>query len=81
MVCKRPEHFAANDQRIDQRPNFYVYKTERYTFNEMYQRASSLAAELIEKYGISPGDRVAIGMRNYPEWPIAFTAITSIGAS
>ena len=58
---------------------FYVYKTERYTFNEMYQRASSLAAELIEKYGISPGDRVAIGMRNYPEWPIAFTAITSIG--
>ena len=40
---------------------FYVYKTERYTFNEMYQRASSLAAELIEKYGISPGDRVAIG--------------------
>ena len=26
------------------------------------------------------GDRVAIGMRNYPEWIIAFAAITSIGA-
>ena len=26
------------------------------------------------------GDRVAIGMRNYPEWVVSFAAITSIGA-
>jgi long-chain acyl-CoA synthetase len=30
--------------------------------------------------GVRPGDRVAISMRNYPEWILAFTAITSIGA-
>ncbi len=35
---------------------------------------------LVERYGVGPGDRVAIGMRNYPEWVIAFAAITSIGA-
>ena len=28
----------------------------------------------------APGDRVAIAMRNYPEWVVAFAAITSIGA-
>lgn len=26
------------------------------------------------------GDRVAIAMRNYPEWPVAFFAAASIGA-
>ena len=34
----------------------------------------------VSLYGVRPGDRVAIGMRNYPEWVIAFAAITSIGA-
>jgi long-chain acyl-CoA synthetase len=29
---------------------------------------------------VRPGDRVAIAMRNYPEWVVAFAAITSIGA-
>jgi long-chain acyl-CoA synthetase len=29
---------------------------------------------------VRPGDRVAIAMRNYPEWVLSFTAITSVGA-
>ncbi len=33
----------------------------------------------MDHYGIKKGDRVAISMRNYPEWMIAFTAITSVG--
>jgi long-chain acyl-CoA synthetase len=37
-------------------------------------------ALLVDTYG-SPGDRVAIGMRNYPEWVIVLAAITSIGRS
>ena len=40
----------------------------------------AMAALLVDRYGVAPGDRVAIGMRNYPEWVIAFAAITSIGA-
>jgi long-chain acyl-CoA synthetase len=35
---------------------------------------------LVDRYGIQPGDRVAIAMRNYPEWITAFAAITSVGA-
>ena len=31
------------------------------------------------RFGVAPGDRVAIAMRNYPEWIIAFAAITSVG--
>ena len=31
-------------------------------------------------YGVGKGDRVAISMRNFPEWILAFTAVTSIGA-
>jgi long-chain acyl-CoA synthetase len=59
---------------------FYVYGDERYSFNDVYGRASSLASRLISDFGIKPGDRVGIAMRNYPEWPIALTAIISIGA-
>ncbi len=58
----------------------FVYEDERYTFAEMYQRASRLAAALMADYGVVKGDRVAISMRNYPEWVIGFTAATSIGA-
>ncbi|MEO5725067.1 MAG: class I adenylate-forming enzyme family protein [Ilumatobacteraceae bacterium] len=58
---------------------FFVYAGERTTFAEAHVRVRSLAAHLLAA-GIGKGDRVAIGMRNYPEWPIAFWACQSIGA-
>jgi long-chain acyl-CoA synthetase len=59
---------------------FYVYEDERYTFEDMYQRSCRVAHMLVRDYGVARGDRIAISMRNYPEWVIAFQAITSIGA-
>ncbi|MGQ0433200.1 MAG: class I adenylate-forming enzyme family protein [Microthrixaceae bacterium] len=59
---------------------FLVYEDERWTFTEAMTHVDALAALLVDHYGVAPGDRVAIGMRNYPEWVIAFAAITSIGA-
>ncbi len=59
---------------------FLVYEDERLTFTEVMARVDALAAVLVERYGVGRGDRVAIGMRNYPEWIISFAAITSIGA-
>lgn len=59
---------------------FLVYEDERLTFEQAYRQAATLAAALIEEFGVGKGDRVAISMRNFPEWMIAFTAITSIGA-
>ncbi|MEM1433055.1 MAG: AMP-binding protein [Pseudomonadota bacterium] len=59
---------------------FLVYEDERLTFAETQARAAQLANALQEVFAIAPGDRVAISMRNYPEWVIGFMAATSIGA-
>lgn len=59
---------------------FLVYEKERYTYRETYSRASQIGHLLRHTFDIQPGDRVAISMRNYPEWIMSFTAITSIGA-
>ena len=59
---------------------FIVYEDERLTFEDAYQLSCRIANVLIEKYGIEKGDRVAISMRNFPEWVCIFNAVTSIGA-
>jgi long-chain acyl-CoA synthetase len=59
---------------------FIVYETDRLTFAEAWARAGRIGGLLVRDYGVQPGDRVAISMRNYPEWILAFMAVTSIGA-
>jgi long-chain acyl-CoA synthetase len=59
---------------------FIVFEQERITFRESWRRARAVAAGLAQRCGVRPGDRVAIAMRNYPEWMIAFQAITALGA-
>ena len=58
---------------------FLVYENERWSFPKVMQHVDALGALLVDRYGLEKGDRVAIGMRNYPEWIIAFAAITSVG--
>jgi len=58
---------------------FLVYEGERWSFAEVMRHVDALGAALAERYGIKVGDRVAIGMRNLPEWIISFAAILSIG--
>ena len=57
-----------------------VYRQQRLSFSEVVGRVLKLADALSTHYGVEKGDRVAIAMRNCPEWCIAFMAITSIGA-
>lgn len=59
---------------------FLVYEDERLDFATVMSQVDAIASLLVEHYGVRKGDRVAIGMRNYPEWITAFAAITSIGA-
>lgn len=59
---------------------FISYEDERYTFAQAWEHAGRMGHVLVHDCGVSPGDRVAIAMRNYPEWVLAFTAVTSIGA-
>ena len=72
------EIFATARDQGDE--TFLVYEDERWSFAEVITHIDALASLLVERYGIAPGDRVAVGMRNYPEWVISFAAITSIGA-
>ena len=66
-------------QNVSDKP-FIVFEDERLTFADAYRRAARIAHLLVHEYGVVKGDRVAISMRNYPEWIEAFTAATSIGA-
>jgi long-chain acyl-CoA synthetase len=59
---------------------FLVYEDERISFAEVTAQADALGALLVDRYGIGKGDRVAIGMRNYPEWITSYIAVLSIGA-
>src|SRR5665213_2468235 len=59
---------------------FIVYENERWTFDEAWRGAARIAQLLARDYGVGKGDRVGISMRNFPEWVLAFTAITSLGA-
>jgi long-chain acyl-CoA synthetase len=58
---------------------FLVYEDERWSFADTLRQVDALGAALVAR-GVRPGDRVAIAMRNYPEWVVAFAAITSLGA-
>lgn len=59
---------------------FLVYEDERWSFAKTMDQVDALANLLVNTYGIKKGDRVAIAMRNYPEWVVSFAAITSVGA-
>ncbi len=59
---------------------FLVYEDERTSFEEHFRQAATLAHRLIAHYGVTKGDRVAIAMRNFPEWAVAFWAAATTGA-
>lgn len=59
---------------------FLVYENERWSFTTAMNHVDALASLLVNTYGIKKGDRVAIAMRNYPEWAVSFAAIISVGA-
>lgn len=59
---------------------FLVYGDERLSFADAYAAAARIGHLLVHELGVRPGDRVAISMRNYPEWMLAFMAATSVGA-
>jgi len=65
---------AAHGERV-----FTVYEDERVTYAANARAVAALAAHLAG-LGVAKGDRVAVAMRNLPEWPVAFFAAVSLGA-
>lgn len=59
---------------------FLVYEDEQLTFADHYRHAITLAHRLRDDFGVSPGDRVVIAMRNLPEWVVTFWGTMLAGA-
>ena len=57
---------------------YVVYGEERYTFAQAGQIVANLSAWL-QGQGIGSGDRVAIALRNYPEWIFAYWGVIAVG--
>lgn len=58
---------------------FTIHQDERVTYEANF-RATATLANRLRALGVVKGDRVALAMRNMPEWPVAFFAIVSLGA-
>ena len=58
---------------------YFHYDDVTLTYGQAHQQVTAVAAWLAER-GVKKGDRVAVGMRNYPEWALAHWAIQCIGA-
>jgi steroid-24-oyl-CoA synthetase len=58
---------------------FLVYRDERWTYAEHLRLAAGLARRFLDEYGLVKGDRVAVSMRNFPEWAPVFYACQAVG--
>jgi len=57
--------------------DYLVFQDERVSYAEAHRQVRALASWLAAHGGVGPGDRVAISMRNYPEWIISYWAVGS----
>jgi len=81
VYCNAPLNLAQviNDSRRTDEQNFLVYQGQRWSYKTFFEQVDSLASWM-NLQGIVKGDRVAIAMRNRPEWVVAFCAVALIGA-
>ena len=60
--------------------DYLVYGDERITYAEAHRQVASIA-NWLKTRGVVAGDRVAIAMRNYPEWLLIYWACACLGAA
>ena len=65
-------------RRDDDAP-FLIYQDESWSYQRFFQELDALAL-WFHQQGIGQGSRVALALRNRPEWAIAFAALAKIGA-
>ena len=59
---------------------YLVFEDERVSYGAHYKAVAHLARRLREDFGVQKGDRIAVVMRNYPQWAVGFWAALAIGA-
>ncbi len=60
--------------------DYLVYGDERVTYADAHARVAAVASWLTAQ-GVTRGDRVAIAMRNYPEWMLIYWACVCLGVA
>ncbi|KJE76846.1 class I adenylate-forming enzyme family protein [Ferrimicrobium acidiphilum] len=75
-----PVSMAATIDYFDQfsTREYLVFEEQRITYGEAKERILAMV-DAFTRSGLKPGDRVAIAMRNFPEWVFGFFAITASG--
>ena len=59
---------------------YVVYEDEHYSYAQIHEQVRKLAAAFVAQ-GVQPGDRIALAMRNYPEWITGYWAGIAVGAA
>lgn len=59
---------------------YLIYQDERITYAEAHAQVNAIAAWMAAQ-GVKSGDRVAIAMRNYPEWMLIYWACVASGVT
>ncbi len=59
---------------------YLIYEDEQWTYAQAQAETASIANWILAQ-GVKQGDRVAIAMRNYPEWMLTYWALVSIGVT
>lgn len=70
--------FIASAREHGDKP-FITFQDVVWSFERFFSEADAVAAQLLS-WGLKPGDRVAIAMRNRPEWAVVTVATAMIGA-
>lgn len=59
---------------------YLVFEDNVLRYADLHAKVAAVAAALQQRFGIGKGDRVAICMRNNPEWAVAYWAAIVLGA-
>ena len=57
---------------------YIVYEDEHHSYADVDAQVRALADVLVNQCGVGPGDRVAVAMRNYPEWIMSYLSLIHI---
>ncbi len=66
--------------RVHGETTFVDYNGDTRNFVEFFAEVDAIAVQMVAELGVGKGDRVAVAMRNYPEWLSSFAAAASLGA-
>lgn len=71
--------FALSARRHPEKTALYWGESE-YTYSHLLGESSAVAADLQQRFGVKPGDRVALWLKNCPEFVTALLGILQSGA-